>query len=168
MGLRLRPLRVADEAAALGAHEELAGDSFIFLLGWDSAESWPAYLELLDDVRRGRSLPEGWVRSSLLAAVVDGDLVGRASIRFELNDFLLNYGGHIGYAVRPAFRRRGFATEILRQSLIVARAEGVDDVLVTCDEDNLASARVIERQGGVFEDRRVKPDGVVKRRYWIA
>ena len=70
-------------------------------------------------------------------------------------------GGHIGYAVRPAHRRRGYATEILRQSLIVARAVGVDGVLVTCDDDNVGSAAVIERCGGVLEsdrDRRGRRD----------
>ena len=89
------------------------------------------------------------------------------SIRYELNDFLAAYGGHIGYAVRPAYRRRGFASEILRQALIIIRAHGVDRVLVTCDEDNLGSAKAIERQGGVLEDTRVDPDGIRKRRYWI-
>ena len=93
--------------------------------------------------------------------------MGRVSIRHELNDFLAAYAGHIGYAVRPQWRRRGFATEILRQALIIVRAHGVDRVLVTCDEDNLASARAIERQGGVLEDTRVDPDGILKRRYWI-
>ena len=58
-------------------------------------------------------------------------------------------------------------TEILRQAVIIARAHGVDRVLVTCDEDNLGSAKAIERQGAVFEDTRVDPDGITKRRYWI-
>ena len=97
-----------------------------------------------------------------------GTLAGRVSVRHEFNDFLAAYGGHIGYCVRPRFRRRGLATEILGQALIIARAHGVDRVLVTCDEDNLASAKVIESHGGVLEDRRLDPDGVLKRRYWIA
>ena len=61
-------------------------------------------------------------------------------------------GGHIGYAVRPAHRRRGYATEILRQSLIIARAVGVDRVLVTCDDTNVGSSAVIEACGGVLDD----------------
>lgn len=101
------------------------------------------------------------------AADVDGVVVGRVSIRYELNEFLENFGGHIGYAVRPDYRRRGFATEILRQALIIARSEGVDAVLLTCDEDNLVSASIIEQLGGVLEDVRADPDGPPKRRYWI-
>ena len=93
-------------------------------------------------------------------------VVGRSSIRFELNDFLRVEGGHIGYAVRPAHRRRGYATEILRQSLIVARAGGVDRALVTCDDDNVGSAAVIEANGGVLENI-IDVDGVPLRRYWI-
>ena len=68
----------------------------------------------------------------------------------------------------PRFRRRGLATEILRQSLIVARTYGVGSILVTCDEDNEASARVITRCGGVLENIVDNPEGGPrKRRYWI-
>jgi predicted acetyltransferase len=99
---------------------------------------------------------------------VGTELVGRVSIRHELNAFLTDFGGHIGYGVRPSHRRHGYATEILCQALVIARAEGVDSVLVTCDDDNPASAVVIERAGGVLDDVRRAPDGTQKRRYWIA
>ena len=69
----------------------------------------------------------------------------------------------------PATRRRGYATEILRQSLIVARAQGVDRVLLTCDEANVASGTVIRRLGGRLEDVRLGEDGRTPlARYWIA
>jgi predicted acetyltransferase len=142
-------------------------DNFVFLLGWDPDQPWAAYVRALERHRRGLELAPGWVPDTFLAAAVDGEVVGRVSIRHELNEFLENVGGHVGYAVRPAHRRRGYATEILRQALIIARSEGVDEVLVTCDEDNLASATIIERQGGVLEDVRPDPEGPPKRRYWI-
>jgi len=168
MDLRLRPLTLADEAQARAAHVELARDGFTFLLDWTPEQAWAQYLDTLSDRRRGLALPPDRVPASFLVAEAGGALVGRSSIRHALNDHLATAGGHIGYGVRPAHRRRGFATEILRQSVTVARAEGVARVLVICDEANLVSARVIERLGGVLEDIRLDPDGTRMRRYWIA
>jgi predicted acetyltransferase len=167
MDLRLRPLRADDEAAARAAHTELERDGFPFLLGRHSGEPWPAYVERLRRHRCGLDLAADRVPATFLVAVVGEDIVGRTSIRHELNDYLRELGGHIGYGVRPAHRRRGYAGEILRQSLVIARAEGVGRVLVTCDEGNVASARAIERAGGVLEDVRPDPGGPAKRRYWI-
>jgi len=107
--------------------------------------------------------PAGWVTSTLLW-MVDGDdeVVGRISLRHALTPWLLEVGGHIGYAVRPSARRLGHATRGLGLVLPVATARGIDPALVTCDEDNLGSRRVIEANGGVLEDVR---NG--KRRYWL-
>jgi predicted acetyltransferase len=82
--------------------------------------------------------------------------------------FLAQWGGHIGYVVRPAFRRHGYATQMLRQSLPIARTVGLKRVLVTCDDTNIGSARVIERCGGILQNKLPGPDGQPpKRRYWI-
>ena len=104
---------------------------------------------------------------TFLVADVAGEIVGRTSIRFTLNAFLAERGGHIGYGVLPQHRRRGYATEILRQSLIIARAAGVGRVLVTCDQDNVGSRTVIESCGGVL-DSVVTLDGKPPvLRFWI-
>lgn len=169
MNLRLRPLRLDEEAAFRAAQEELAADDFLF--GFiQPGEPFADHVQALEDRRRGRNLGDGFVESSWLVADVDGEVVGRSSIRHELNEYLAVHGGHIGYAVRPAWRRRGYATEILRQSLVIVRSYGVDRVLVTCDDGNVGSAAVIEACGGVLE--RIVPaaesdDGTVFRRYWI-
>ncbi|MET0324850.1 MAG: GNAT family N-acetyltransferase [Ilumatobacteraceae bacterium] len=168
MSLRLRPLRSADEPAVVAAHEELARERFTFALSYDPAEPWSRYLQRLDDHRHGRDLADHLVPATFLAADVDGVLVGRTSIRHHLNDFLAREGGHIGYAVLPDHRRRGYATAILRQSLVIARSFGADPVLVTCDDDNIGSATVIEQCGGVLDSRLPHgPHGEVIRRYWI-
>jgi predicted acetyltransferase len=166
--VRLRPLRPDDEEDALAAHAELAADDFEFLLGHDPDRSWSEHIAAFERHRRGIDLPEGLVPATFLAITLDGQLVGRVSIRHELNDFLAREGGHIGYGVRRTFRRRGVATETLRQSLVIARSVGVDDVLVTCDDVNAGSVAVIERCGGVLESVIDVADGSGRlRRYWI-
>ncbi len=162
----LRPPTVADEAAVVAAQAELATDGFDFALR-DAGEPFAAWLDSLERQERGLDLPEGRVPASFLLAEHDGEIVGRVSIRYGLTPFLLHEGGHIGYGVRPAWRRRGFATSILRQSLLRTDARGIDRVLVTCDDDNAGSAAVIERLGGVLDDVRPGHDGTPKRRYWI-
>lgn len=165
-GLRLRPLEPADEEAARQAHAELEPEGFPFLFGHEEGEPFSAYVERLRRWSRGLDLPANLVPTALLVAVVGEDLVGRASVRFSTEGEVLTRVGHIGYAVRPGFRRRGHAREMLRQALVLARSHGVEQVLVTCDEDNLASARVIASgggiEGGAFADHRG-----VKRRFWI-
>jgi len=101
-------------------------------------------------------------------AVVAGDIIGRVSIRHRLNAFLAAEGGHIGYGVMPGFRRRGSATQMLEQSLIIARSLGLDTVLLVCDDANQGSATVIQRCGGTLRDRSTASDGTTIRRYDIA
>jgi len=162
----LRPLVLSDEVEAVQGHSELANDSFEYLLEYSEGMPWSEYLEILKNESTGTNLKEGRVPATFLIADSEGKLVGRTSIRHELNDFLFSFGGHIGYGVRPSFRRQGFATEILRQSLTYIHGLGVTEVLVTCDEDNLGSIKVIESQGGVLENK-VEFEGILKRRYWI-
>lgn len=166
--LRLRPPRPDDEAAFLAGHEQMAAEDFTFGLQLDPDMAWQDYLRRLADSSVGLNLPEGWVGATFLVADIDGQIVGRVSIRHELNEFLRTEGGHIGYCVLPAHRRRGYATEILRQALIVARSLGIDRVLITCDDDNAGSIRVIESCGGKLDSvRPAKPGTPALRRYWI-
>lgn len=164
--VRLRPPRPDDERAVRAAQLELAADAFEFAFGLTGNTPWTHVLAECERQHRGTDLPPDRVPATYLLATVGGEVVGRTSIRHTLDDRLLAEGGHIGYAVRPAHRRRGYATEILRQSLIVARAFGVDAALLTCDDGNVASATVIERCGGVRDPDR--PGEPPFRRYWIA
>ncbi|GIG39257.1 acetyltransferase [Cellulomonas phragmiteti] len=162
----MRPLTAADEPGARLAHDELAAEGFDFLPD-GRRDDWPGYLADLADERAGVELRPGRVAATFLVADVGGEIVGRVSVRHELNETLAHVGGHIGYAVRPAHRRRGYATEILRRALALARSVGVERALVTCDDDNIASARTIERCGGVLQDLVHTGDGPPKRRYLV-
>ncbi|MBG0562137.1 GNAT family N-acetyltransferase [Actinoplanes aureus] len=100
--------------------------------------------------------------------IVDGDrLLGTIALRHTLNDFLLEAGGHIGYGIRPSERGRGLATFALGEIQAEARKLGLDRLMISCDVSNPASARVIERHGGILEDIRETPLGTTKR-YWVA
>jgi predicted acetyltransferase len=92
----------------------------------------------------------------------DRVVVGFLALRHALTPWLLEEGGHIGYAVRPARRREGHASRALALAVAEAAALGLDRVLVTCDDDNVGSRRTIESGGGVYEDTRNH-----KQRYWI-
>lgn len=97
----------------------------------------------------------GWIRpGDVSVRVCRTKIVGRVTIRHRLNECLEREGGHIGYVVVPEFRRRGYATGMLRAALDIAwHSFGLRRVLVTCDDDNMASIRTIEKNGGVLQDR---------------
>lgn len=121
--------------------------------------------KLADSTRR----TETFVPTTHRWALAEERFVGRISIRHELNDALRIEGGHIGYDTVPSFRGRGVASEMLRQALPVARALGLTEVLLTCDDTNAASIRVIERNAGSLrETRALAPDRPLKRYYWIS
>lgn len=164
--LHLRPLGPDDEDEFLAAHRTMVEETgFTFALNYDDGMAWDDYVRRLDDIRRGLGLPEDRVPGTFLAVDVSGTIVGRVSIRHELNDWLAAQGGHIGYGILPDHRRRGHATETLRQALVIARSVGVSRSLLCCDDDNVGSATVIERCGGVLESVIDGDDGPF-RRYW--
>jgi predicted acetyltransferase len=165
--LYLRPPRREDEAAFRRGHRAMAAEGFTFGLGYEDGMPFGLYVEQIERHRHGVGLPGRFVPNTFVVADVGGEIVGRASIRHRLNEFLALEGGHIGYGVLPEHRRKGYATEILRQALGIVAGHGVTRALVTCDDDNVGSATVIERCGGVFDSHVVGESGTLMRRYWI-
>lgn len=92
--------------------------------------------------------------------------VGAINIRHYLNEKLLFTGGHIGDGIRPSERRKGYATAMIRLGLEECKKLGITKVLMTCDKDNIGSAKSIMNNGGVLENEVVE-DSVVEQRYWI-
>jgi predicted acetyltransferase len=118
---------------------------------------------------RGEALEEGRVPGTTLFLIHEGRILGVANLRHRLTDHLLRFGGHVGFSVRPSERCRGHATRLLEGVKEYVRGNlGIDRLLVTCNPENVASARVIEKCGGVFEDETVDESvGRSVRRYWI-
>lgn len=159
---------LADRPGADGSVALPAGEGFAGIIVTRAELGTPEGLARLvtwwlDDEHPGHPRPAGWVPTTYLWGVEDGSFVGGMNVRHILTDGLLEVGGHIGYGVRRGARGHGVATAMLRRVLPIARGVGIDPVLVTCDLDNVASRRTIERNGGVLED--VRGD---KRRYWIS
>lgn len=166
--LKLRGLRTSDEADFLRARDMIVAEGFEFGIDYRSGMDWDDYLQRVSNNAIGVDLPEEAVPNTALFADVEGTIVGWASIRHELNRFLARYGGHIGYAVLPDHRRQGYGTAILKQSIDIAHAIGIEEVLVTCDETNVGSVCVIDACGGQLETTVQMPGREVPRlRYWF-
>ncbi len=170
--MELRLPTPQEEAEFRRAVAAVPADNPTFLHFHRPGMSLADYLDMLRrqelgiiDPAPGREVP-----STFLFAFVDGRIVGRASIRHNLDYPAGQMAGHIGYAVLPEFRGRGHATGILRLATRHAWERlGIPRVLVTCDPGNLASIRVIEKNDGQFEDERHDAmTGMRKRRYWVA
>ena len=94
-------------------------------------------------------------------------LLGAVNIRHYLNDYLLREGGHIGDGIRPSERRKGYATKMIGLALNECKRLGIDKVLITCNKDNIGSAKSIINNGGILENEIVNEDGELEQRYWI-
>ncbi|MFD3513040.1 GNAT family N-acetyltransferase [Streptomyces sp. NPDC058657] len=150
-----------------GAHQD--GTGLRLAPGADLADpavfsAWVERLKQQSDT--SVALGEGRVHATHWWIVEGDSYLGAIDLRHTLNALLRDVGGHIGYSIRPSARKRGLATWALGAVLPQARALGLERVLVTCDDDNIGSARSIERNGGVLEDVRTTGQGR-KRRYWI-
>ncbi len=130
-----------------------------------SVEDWIAALR---DDSDERTVREGLVPAHTYLCVRKSDhrIVGIIQIRHRLNAYLARLGGHIGYSVRKSERRKGYAKEMLRQALLACDQLGIGDVLLTCDKENIASAKTILANGGVLENE-IQKDGGITQRYWI-
>jgi predicted acetyltransferase len=127
-----------------------------------------SYAKRLIDESEGKNLPDGYVPQSTFWLIDDGEFIGRVSIRHTLTEHLLKEGGHIGYDIRPSRRNRGYGKKILSLALPKAKTLGIDKVLITCNETNIGSKKIIEANGGIFEDRVELHEGKpAKLRYWI-
>ncbi|MCB5951207.1 GNAT family N-acetyltransferase [Enterococcus sp. BWT-B8] len=140
-------------------------DGTSFLREYEDIQDW---LDFIERNTREETVTEGLVPATefLAVRVSDNKLVGMIDIRHTLNDFLLKFGGHIGYSVRRSEWNQGYAKEMLKQALFFTQKLGLEKVLVTCNKTNIASAKVIQANGGLLENELLE-DGEPVQRYWI-
>ena len=150
----------ADEGRT-GDHSMVGDDIARYASTWRTTDGFAAYVDrLLLDESEPRQ--ESFVECSSFFWVEGEEYLGRIAVRHRLNAWLREIGGHIGYDVRRTARGQGHATAMLRAVLPFCRELGIEQALVTCDVDNVASRRVIEKCGGVLEDERAG-----KLRFWV-
>lgn len=156
-------------------------ESFIKALKAFQLEGWPWYLDLdaeninnnfqayVDDLTSAASSPGvHGVCETRLWADYQGQFAGFISIRHQLTPALRKFGGNIGYETAPEFRQKGIASEMLRLALPIAKKIGLNEALLTCDDDNVASIKVIEKNGGTLKEKKFFEMGKpLKRYYWI-
>ena len=169
------------EGAAEFAGEGRLDSTYAAGLGYDLVRLGRDLPSFLRDLRRLGDPPRlygGGYQDRVYWLVDGGRYLGQTSIRPDLRTrYLITYGGHVGYSIRPRQRRRGYGRRILGLALQRCRGLGLERVLVTCDEDNVASRRIIEANGGLYENGLVMDAGTAraegrggeirKLRYWI-
>ena len=151
--------------------QEFLEEGRVWIDGSGGISNFPNLQDWLVALKNNESettITEGLVPSTLFLAFHEDDdrLVGMIDIRHSLNDYLLKFGGHIGYSVRISERRKGYATEMLQLALDQSKGLGIKEILLTCDKDNLASARTILANGGILENE-IQNGEKITQRYWI-
>ena len=134
-----------------------------FNLAEFTIEEWIQFINNIKDIDTGTS---GYVSAHTFFALVDGKIVGIVNARHNLNDYLLNYDGHIGYSVRKNERNKGYEKSMLKYACSFLFSLGLDKILVTCDHENIASKKTIESCGGILENI-VKKHNSFTLCYWI-
>ncbi|MDP3988156.1 MAG: GNAT family N-acetyltransferase [Candidatus Levybacteria bacterium] len=126
------------------------------------------FVKKLVNRSKGLNLPKGWIPGTELWLIDKGEFIGRVSIRHWLTDHLLKIGGHIGYYIHPSKRKMGYGKKILELALKEAKKLGISKALVTCDDTNIGSQKIIKANGGILENIIEVAKGKPKKhRYWI-
>ncbi|RJQ24751.1 GNAT family N-acetyltransferase [Candidatus Parcubacteria bacterium] len=134
----------------------------------DLEKNFQSFVKKQRNRSKGEDLPEGFVPETIYWLMDNDDYVGRVVIRHKMTEILLREGGHIGYAIRPSKRKKGYGKNILKLALEEAKKLGLKKVLLTCNENNIGSKKIIESNGGVFQDRVfLSAEKPYKLRYWI-
>lgn len=168
MQITLRPLNIKEDDEIYQMFQEIPAeeDGFENPAHGLSKEEFATFCQMEVAHSQGKNLPEGYVPSTYYVLFADNQPVGVAKFRHYLNDFLRQYGGHIGYGIRPSARGQKFGNQILAEVLTYARQQGVAKALLTIRDYNIRSRKVCEYNGGKLE-KIVPLNGHKECFYWI-
>lgn len=133
----------------------------------ETLENFADFVQMLDNYEKANVDKQYASQSSYFVVDENDRLIGGASIRHYLTVDGYNYGGHIGYGVRPSERKKGYGTEILKLALEEAKRLKIYKVLLVCLETNMGSNKVIQKCGGILESQVKDSDDSIINRYWI-
>lgn len=123
-------------------------------VNWEWLEKFDLYLDYCRKEREPAQPGESRAPQTTFWIVLDGSkAVGKLNLRHSLTPKLEKLGGHMGYEIRSSYRGRGIASQAVALGLEEARAFGLSELIITCDDDNPASIRVLEKNGAVLMDR---------------
>ena len=128
--------------------------------------SIPEWVQFAENTKYKETVTPGFVTAHTFFALDNDKIVGIINARHELNNYLLNFGGHIGYSVRKSERRKGYAKAMLSYTVNFLFSLGLEKILITCDKNNIASKRTIESCSGIL-DNEVATEDRTTLRYWI-
>lgn len=122
----------------------------------------------MQDEEYAKSVGRCQGRTFLLIRENDNKIVGTINVRWNLNEAMLRFGGHIGYGIRPTERRKGYNKINLYLGMLEAKKVGLEKVMLDCDVNNLGSDKTLKALGGKLERTEVDPsDGILTNVYWF-
>lgn len=176
--MKLREITKQDEKEIIAMYDEYMKSELI--PGIDRFEGIRDFEKLeklnfndwIDDIEKNKyeeNLPELYSPHTLYLAINDNnEIVGAIGIRWKQVPVLMTFGGLIGYSIRPSQRGNGYASDMLKLALNKFKSTNIEKILITCKDFNIASKKVIEKNGGIFENTYINDnDGYTYLRYWI-
>lgn len=133
-------------------------------------KNFSEYLERINKDEKGIDLPKNFVPSTTYWLIDNTTYIGGVSFRHRLTPRLKKYGGHIGYSIRPSKREKGYGKQMLALTLRRVKKNGLKKVLITCDNDNIASQKIIKANGGILQNTintKLNPNKKPTMRWWI-